>query len=214
MGSSAPKLVLVPQAERAQEGATSLFAALPPGHSLEISGGAQGRLSVAARLVARAQEAGEPVAWLAPESVAMFYPPDVVSVGVDLDALVVVRIPERAGPFAIVRASELLLRSGAFGLLVLDLSAGVPPRALGWQARLSGLLRMHEARMVLVTPPSGESLGPSVSLRVEPEYRVAGPHADELGLELHVLKNKLGVELSWDIERCAAPPGSYRGRDE
>jgi len=60
-----------------------------------------------------------------------------------VDALVVVRVPRRDGAKALVRAAEIALRSGGFGLAVLDLvdgAPGGPPAA--WQGRLLGLFRM------------------------------------------------------------------------
>src|SRR6185503_11689 len=95
-------------------------------------------LTCATGLVLEAQEAAEPVAWIAiaggaaqergsaghryggsgfAVAGASFYPPDLADSGVDLDALVVVHAP---GGLAGVRAAERLLRSGAFGLVVLD----------------------------------------------------------------------------------------------
>src|SRR5207249_12071336 len=63
-----------------------------------------------------AQRRGELVGWSMPGE-SFFYPPDVAQGGVDLDALVVVRVPDVP---AVPRAGEKLLRSGAFGLVVLN----------------------------------------------------------------------------------------------
>jgi hypothetical protein len=200
-----------------------------------------------------------------------FYPPDFARVGVDLRALVVVRVPARGearaasarsderaasarmderaagarvderavrakahqgepakyvGAHAVVRATEILLRSGAFGLVVVDLSQEVPKGELSWQSRLSGLVRMHEARLVLLTGSRSEdpSLGPLVALRVAPEVRLeeraprpSEPHDGAFALRTtlsgravlaqRVLKAKLGqaAEASPDVR--ALPEG-------
>ena len=175
------------------------------GQLLEISGGAPGKLSTAARLIAHTQAEGEPTAWVAARDEAGFYPPDFALVGVDLAALVVVRVPKRSGPHALVRASEVLLRSGAFGLVTIDFgSTPIPRGALAWQARLSGLARMHAARIVLMTPSRRDapSLGPLIGLRVEPELQSESARAV---LAQQVLKSKLGeaARVSPDVR---SPP--------
>ena len=185
-------------------GRAPLWELMGAGNIVELSGRAPGKLSTVARLIARAQACGEPVAWVAQRESSSFYPPDFARVGVDLASLVVVRVPARAsqaaetrseqrapsgqaarepakhvGAHAVVRATEILLRSGAFGLVVVDLSHEVPRGELSWQSRLSGLVRMHEARLVLLTSSRAEdpSLGPLVALRVTPEVRI--PERDE-----------------------------------
>src|SRR5689334_3058740 len=90
------------------------------GRLVELSAqGAVATLTCAVGLVLEAQVQAEPVAWIAIAGTS-FYPPDLADSGVDLAALVVVRAPEL---LAGVRAAERLLRSGAFGLVVLDLGA-------------------------------------------------------------------------------------------
>ena len=184
-------------------GRAPLWQHFRPGHLLELSGRTPGKLSTAARLVAHAQAEGEPVAWVAAREEASFYPPDFAQLGIDLAALVVVRLPMAESPrnvaaaraqsaHALVRASELLLRSGAFGLVIIDFGTRPLPRGeLAWQARLAGLVRLHEARAVLLTTSSREasSLGPLIALRVEPESQREGAR---VVLRQHVLKSKLG----------------------
>src|SRR5262245_55329193 len=94
---------------------------LPAGRLIEIASakdGAQMTAAVACLLHAQAQ--GEPAAWVQPASGPLF-PPDLADSGVDLDALLIVNVPASAGTFAAIKAAELLLRSGGFGLLILDL---------------------------------------------------------------------------------------------
>lgn len=135
------------------------------GRLVELSGiGAVATLSAAVGLVIDAQVAGEPVAWISLPPTS-FYPPDLADSGVDLDALVVVRAPEAV---AAARAAERLLRSGAFGLVVLDLGADadVP---MAHQGRLVSLAQQHDAAIVCLTEKATDaaSLGSLVSLRVE-----------------------------------------------
>lgn len=100
------------------------------------------------------------------------------------------------------------MRSGAFGLVVLDLSAGIPRGELGWQSKLHGLLRMHEARLVVLSSSEAgaPSLGPSVSLRIEPVCRRVS--ADRWVIEHRVLKSKLGGDVRISPDVRAAPEGA------
>lgn len=122
-------------------------------------------LTCAFSLVLEAQQALEPIAWIIAGD-SFFYPPDVQENGVDLRALVVVRVhgARNAG-----RAADHLIRSGAFGLVILDLGAdSFFPTAL--QSRLVHGATQHHAAVICLTEedpsqPRAESLGPLVSLR-------------------------------------------------
>lgn len=161
------------------------------GQLLELSGQGAGKLSAMVRLMVRAQAEGEPVVLVARADAPLFYPPDAADAGLDLSALVLVRLAPEVPAHELVRAAELLLRSGAFGLVAIDLEAGVPKGELAWQSRLSGLARMHDARVVLLTraDDAAPSLGPLVSLRVSASWQRRGQHAL---LVPQVLKSKLG----------------------
>jgi recombination protein RecA len=155
------------------------------GRLVELSAiGAVATLTTVVGLVLEAQADGEPVAWIAIAG-ASFYPPDLADSGVDLDALVVVRAPEL---LAGVRAAERLLRSGAFGLVVMDLGrdAELP---MAHQGRLVGLAQQHDAAIVCLTAKSADaaSLGSLVSLRVEALRRRDG---DGYQATVRALKDK------------------------
>ena len=123
--------------------------------------------SSALSLVADAQRSNETAVWVGPRS-RSFFPPDAERAGVDLAALPVVRVPhERDLPVA----ADLLARSGAFGLIVLDL--GGASLALGVLSRLAGLARAHGAAIVLLTEKSPErpSLGSVVSFRADSSFQ-------------------------------------------
>ena len=125
------------------------------GHLAQLSGPAA--LTMAMGLVLDAQRAGEPVAWVAGGD-AMFFPPDAVESGIDLDGLLVVRAPNAHHA---ARAGDRLLRSAGFGLLVLDLAAdlalgraihaGVEVVPMALQARLAKLAQRHDAVVLLLT---------------------------------------------------------------
>ena len=143
------------------------------------SGAAAAGLTLAFSLVLDAQRAGESVGWLTADESA-FYPPDAARGGVDLEALVVVRLPTAD---QLPRAAEHLARSGAFGLFVLDLgeSARVP---VPMQMRLLGLARQHESAVLFLTRGDGASLGSLVSLRAEARHEPAarsGPAGADAG---------------------------------
>jgi recombination protein RecA len=90
------------------------------GRFVELSGArSTGVLTAAFGLVLEAQFKGELAAWIGLAH-STFFAPDAHAGGVDLDALVVVRVPD--APSA-GRAADQLLRSGGFGLVVIDLHA-------------------------------------------------------------------------------------------
>ena len=121
-------------------------------------------LTLGFSIILDAQQRGELVAWLTSTD-SSFFPPDAAAGGVDLNALVVVRLPTGR---QIPRAAELLGRSGAFGLLVLDLGAGaeIP---IPMQMRLVGLAQKHHTAILCLTRKGNQipSLGSLVSLRGE-----------------------------------------------
>lgn len=158
------------------------------GRLVELSArGATATLTAAIEIVAEAQQQSEPVAWLTLMN-GTFYPPDVADSGVDLAALVVVRAPDAT---AAARAAERCLRSGAFGLVVIDLGGGGASADLSMvvQGRLVTLAQTHDAAVVCLTEKSNEtaSLGSLVSLRAE-ALRVR-EHAD-FAVTVRVLKDK------------------------
>src|SRR5688572_23713964 len=79
-----------------------LWQLFAPGQLIELSGRAPGKLSAVVRLVARAQEEQEPVAWIMLREAACFYPPDFARAGIDLAALAVVRLAESTGGHGVV----------------------------------------------------------------------------------------------------------------
>lgn len=208
----------------ASGGPSGLLALAPPGRILELSG--QARTTLAARLLAQVQASGDPVAWVTTRDAGL-YPPDLAEAGIDLRTLVIVQLDARSlhrGP----QAAELLLRTGAFGAVVLDSwklasgagRSGASPsqRTTAWQGRLSGILRTHDARLILLSHPVlsdvphrdelGPSMGPLVSVRLG-LYRERQPDG-ELVVRTRVLKDKSGAlaHRLLPIEPHRGPAGS------
>jgi len=155
------------------------------GRLVEISArGAAATLTTAIELVAEAQQQSEPVAWIARDS-GTFYPPDVADSGVDLAALVVVRVASISS-IAAVRAAERLLRSGAFGFVVID---DLVELSIASQGRLVTLAQTHDAAIACLTrkPDDAASLGSLVSLRAEALRRRG---AGDFEIAVRALKDK------------------------
>lgn len=137
------------------------------GRLVELSGaGASAVLTVAMQLVWEAQCHGENVAWVGVGG-STFFAPDAARGGIDLAALPVVMAPE---VLAAGRAVSHLLRSGAFGLVVLDLAGLTVGKEIDLPmpllSRLNGLAQKHGSVLVVLTAKeAGEaSLGSLVSL--------------------------------------------------
>ena len=136
------------------------------GRMAELSSlGAGAALTMAFELVLEAQLSGEPVCWITMLE-SSFYPPDVARSGIDLASLPIVRVKNGSGA---ARAADKIIRSGAFGLVVVDLvEAGdrtFVPSPL--QSRLLGLASKHSTALLFLTAKKDEapSIGPLISLR-------------------------------------------------
>ncbi|MEZ4365712.1 MAG: recombinase A [Kofleriaceae bacterium] len=138
------------------------------GRLVELSAqGASATLTTAVGILHEVQQLGEPAAWIGPRSTS-FFPPDLAARGIDLDALIVVRTEPVAGSPPILRAAERLLRSGGFGLVILD-GGRTLELPMAAQGRLAGLSQQHDAIVLCLTekPADAASLGSMVSLRIE-----------------------------------------------
>jgi recombination protein RecA len=182
------------------------------GRLVEISGtGASATLTAAFGLVLDAQGAGQPAAWVG-LSPSTFFPPDAAEGGVDLDTLAVVRV---ANPQAAARSAEKLVRSGGFGLVVIDLGpslwpfdpnessrARIPAPLL---TRLVGLAQKHGTAVVFLTEKTADapSLASLVSLRVEAR------RVDGASCEIRILKDKRRGPGRLYREICRGPAGLH-----
>jgi len=190
------------------------------GRFVELSGShATAVLTSAFGLVRDAQRSEEPVAWVTLAE-SSFFPPDAADGGVDLCRLPVVRVPDgRTAGWA----ADQLLRSGGFGLVVLDLGGvpriGAPARKVPdpLQQRLVGLAQKHAAAVVVLTdkPADAPSLGSLVSLRAEaqraPRFGPAAPESAGFpcAVEVRVLKDKRRGPGRTSQETCHGSAGLY-----
>lgn len=125
------------------------------GRLVEVVGGARSmRLAWLAQVTAQVQAAGDVAVWLQTTESTPF-PPDLLAAGVALDRLPMLRLSDLA---AQLRAADVLLRSGAFGLCAIDATAA-SQRALDSSrhldnalGRLLGLCQKHACALVFLTP--------------------------------------------------------------
>ena len=161
-------------------------------------------LTAAFRLVLDAQMEGEPVAWITamPDT---FFPPDAAANGVDLNALVVIRVP---GAQAAARSADRLLRSGSFGLIVMDLNSN-PTIPTPLQARLVQQARTHDTAILCLTAKAREapSLGSMVSLRGQTSCRRLGD--DRFQYDIEILKDRRHGPGWRHTEICRGPDGLH-----
>ncbi len=170
------------------------------GRLAEVSGGpADALTTVASLLIRSAQELGEPVVWVAAGD-EVFFPPDMSENGVDLDALPLVRAGD---PRYLGRAVDILVRSGAFGMVVADLSNGaaLPDAA---QAKLSRMAREFRTAVVCLVREVG-TLSSMVGLRAQCSRRDAGD--GRFCVQLSITRDKGRGEHTVLEEVCRGPDG-------
>ena len=175
------------------------------GRFTELSGlGGSACLTLATSMILDAQRQAETAVWITSNN-SSFFPIDVSAAGVDLESLAVIRVPDAS---AVARAADKLARSGAFGLLVLDLGAH-PRVSAALQARLRGLARKHDTAILCITEKASKasSLGSLVSLRGE--ARIRRLDDDSFACELRVLKDKHRGPGWTHTEVCTGPDGLY-----
>ena len=176
------------------------------GRLTELSGGASASSLVpVCTIIREAQLLREPVAWIS-QSKTIFFPPDMVDNGIDVEALPVIRTPHLKDA---IRVADHLLRSSAFGLIILDLdaTAGIDQGILG---RLIKLSKKHNTAIICLTTPQMRnihSLGSMVSLRGETSLkRIA---SNVFYSEVDITKDKKHG-AGWKIgEVCFGPDGLY-----
>ena len=170
------------------------------GRLVEISGGpADALTTVASLLIRSAQELGEPVVWVAAGD-EVFFPPDMNANGVDLNALPLVRAGD---PRYLGRAVDVLVRSGAFGMVVADLSGGATlPEAA--QAKLSRMAREFRTAVLCLVREAG-SLSSMVGMRAQCSRHDAGD--GRFSVRLCITRDKGGGENTVPEEVCRGPDG-------
>ena len=184
----------------------------PPGMLVELSGHREtARLSSAVSALRLAQRRGETTAWIQPRKGSL-YPPDLQAAGLDLDSLIVVLVPDIPGESGgternLGKAAEMLVRSGAFGWVVVDARDCRLRLPSAWQGRLLGAAREGHSRLIFLTShaSTASSVGSLVGLRLEPRRVRFAPGL--FAVEHQVLKNKPGLPFAEASERRSGPPG-------
>lgn len=169
----------------------------------ELSGAcAAPLLTLAFGLVRQVQQQDEPVAWIT-RTGSTFFPPDAAEGGVDLAALPVIRLD---GVRERLRAADQLVRSGAFGLLVIDLGERLD-LPLAVQTRLAEQALAHGTLVLCLTAKAERqpSLGSLVTVRGAARRICRGP--DRYACQVHALKDKRRGP-GWTVEEwCHGPDG-------
>ena len=175
-----------------------------PGRLLEFSSSHHSaNLMPVCALILEAQRSQEPVVWIA-QAKTIFFPPDMAANGIDLEALPVVWVPHVK---AAVRTADHLIRSGAFGLVILDLDT----KSCLDQGMLGRLIRLsdrHGTSIVCITSRtmrSMRSLGSMVSIRGETRIRTLASNL--FRCEVYITKDKRRGP-GWKYEEvCCGPDG-------
>jgi hypothetical protein len=176
---------------------------LPRGRITELSGRrSAGRTGLACAVAARATRAGETIAWIDPEDA--LEPEAAAEAGVVLARTLWVRPRDVADA---LRAAEILLGAGGFGLAVLDL--GQPAgRTTAWPRLLHAAER---TRSVLLVVAAEREVGAAATLALEVTGRrvrwSGGPGRlvllDGIEARVAVVRNRLGRPAQAVIVRQA-----------
>lgn len=190
LGNERERSVLKRPATKRSHSEKTLSSLIPEGRLSEVEG--HGATSAIVRLVAEAQSQGEPVAWIT-GATSSVHPPDLAAGGIHLHSLAFLRIADDAKQTTRLRAAELILRSGAFALVVIEAPPAhdLPARAL---SRLHAMARRYNTRVVFRRcHHSKVSLGPLIGLKIH-VGRQAGSQGERL--IFRVQKNKAGQALT------------------
>ena len=161
-----------------------------------------GALSFVTEIIAAAQGQNDPVAWVAGTQ-SIFFPPDLMKRGIDLSALAVIRAGADADSLT---AAEWLVRSGAFGLVIIDCE-GAWSVSDGLLGRIQKLAERNVCAVVFLTRkrPSEPSLGSRISLR----GCITRTHAEPLAIAIDTIKDKKSNSRSRQGRKYNGPSGMY-----
>lgn len=165
----------------------ALLGGLPVGRIVEVTGTAgAGLTSLGLALAARATGEGGLVAWVAAARDHGLAAEELLTAGVDPQRLLLCRAPDA---LQAVRAADLLLGSGAFERVVLELpEAPAPALTEGLWVRLARRAEAARATLLLLRPPTAAGAGSQAvaSLSLEPvggRFAGSGPGSTFEGLE-------------------------------
>jgi hypothetical protein len=166
----------------------ALGGGLPRGRVTELAGPrSAGRTGLACAIAASATRAGETIAWIDPEDT--LDPEAAAAAGVVLPRTLWVR--PRSGRDAL-RAMEILLGAGGFGLVVLDLGEGT------WPGRAPARLRTPASTLLVVAPRRAAGTATALGLEVTAErVRWSGGAGrllllDGIDVRVRVARSRLG----------------------
>lgn len=198
----------------------SLAGGVPRGQISELVGPASsGRTTLMCSLLASATRAGELVAVV--DVLDRFDPVGAAAVGVELDRVLWIRGEGDQAVARSIKALNLVLSAGGFGLVVFD-AGGVPPRALGqlpfttW-LRVQRVIEGSDTACVLLADvpvarsPAGLSVrlgGPAAAAPVRVER---GPQATDFHSRVRANRFIGRPEVVVERSASARPAGTWRG---
>lgn len=107
------------------------------GHGFESMRGGTTTIAISAIRAAHAADDRAWCAWIAPDSTPSLYAPALAQAGVDLDRLLIIRVPAPALSRTVVKAAS----SGAFAMVVVDIPRCVPQQGASSQTSLASRTR-------------------------------------------------------------------------
>lgn len=167
------------------------------GHAFDSMRGGTTTIAISAIRAIHADDDRAWCAWVAPDSAPPLYAPALVQAGVDLDRLLIIRVPAAALSRSVVKAAS----SGAFAMVVVDMPRGsiqngnegaVVTRKLALAAEEYGT-----TSLLLTSAVQPRSVPWPVAMRLEVERR---PEA----LAIRVAKDRRGAGTSHHVVRLAS----------
>ena len=142
-----------------------------------------GAVSFVAEIIGEAQTRNEPVAWVAGMD-SVFFPPDFHQRGIDLSAVAVVRVQ---GETDSLTAAEWLIRSGAMGLVIVDLGGNTEVN----DASLGRILKLAERNLcAVVFLTQKRALDPSLGSRISLRGCITRSPVRPLAIDIQTIKDK------------------------
>lgn len=154
-------------------------------------------------IVAEAVTSKEPLIWINQSNI-VFFPPDLERMGIPPSLVPIVRSRDTRGT---LRSIEHVLRSGAYGLVVVNTggSFSVAQGRLGTFARL---VDMHGTALIFITEEDEDrapSLGSGISLQCSVRLKKTG--ANTFGVRITAVKDKNRSPGWAETKTCYGPPG-------
>lgn len=150
----------------------------------------QAYLSLLFDLIAQSQRRGEPAAWIG-DRPTLFYGPDARHRRIDWEAVVLISLSSAQ---ARAVAADQLLRSGAFGLVIIDLAGATAPHiGSPLMHRLAQWSRRHHSATLFINDITAESSALSSLLQRRVSARWSDVDAEQLVATYTITKDKRGA---------------------